>query len=269
MPASAPTPITPAPDRGTREWRAIRVLWRREMLRLVRNPMHIVLMLMNPLLFLFVLGGGLNGVIRGGDYQQFLFPGILVMAAQAPALGVGSSIIRDREIGFLRGMLVAPVSRGTLLIGKCLGGATVATVQACLLLCFAGVVGMSYRPTVLAALLVELAVVALALTTAGAFIAVVVRRTETFQAVLGLATMPLLFLSGALFPPSGLPAGLHVVSLINPLTYAVDALRRTSGGPALVTWGGWIPPVALELLMLAAAGVLALAMGARRFASET
>ncbi|MFC9976641.1 ABC transporter permease [Spirillospora sp. NPDC127200] len=257
----------------TRELRAVRVLWWREVLRLVRNRAQTALMLLNPLLFLLVLGVGLDGMTGAsdGDYLRYVFPGVLLLAVQVPALSAGASIVRDGEAGFLRGLLVAPVRRGTLLIGKCLGGATAATAQGALLLALAGVAGLPYRPALLLALLAELALAALTMTMVGAFAAVFVRRLETFQMLLSIAMMPLFFLSGALFSLKGLPAWLTVPSLLNPLTYAVDALRRTaapelSDGPRVA---GWAPPIALELgLMLALTAVL-LAAAATRFGRGT
>lgn len=265
------------PAGGVRhELRAVGVLWRRELLRLVRNRVQLALLLVNPLLFLLVLGTGLDtmlGGTAGGDYRTYLFPGVLLMAVQLPALNAGVSIVRDREAGFLRGMLVAPVGRGTILVGACLGGATAATVQGGLLLACAGLAGLPYRPVVLALLLAEVALIAFTMTVLSAFVAVLVRRMETFQMMLSLGMMPLFFLSGALFTVDGLPGWLSMLTLANPLSYAVDALRRgvalalpPERAPAALEVAGWTPPLGLELAAMLLVSLLALVAAARRFA---
>ncbi|SEG78795.1 ABC-2 type transport system permease protein [Thermomonospora echinospora] len=257
------------------ELRAVRVLWQREVIRVLRNRSQAVLMLVNPVLFLLVLGTGLGAMIdsaaEGVDYRTYIFPGVLLMAVQMPALSAGASIVQDREIGFLRSMLVAPVGRGTLLVGKCLGGATAATIQSGLLLALAGLSGLPYDSGLLMLLLGELALIALMLTMVGMLAASFIKRTETFQAVLGLALMPLFFTSGAMFSVRGLPDWLSVLTLVNPLTYAVDALRRTvalelpAGRISSPSWAGWTPSIALELLIMVLFSLAALCFAARRF----
>ncbi|QQN76423.1 ABC transporter permease [Streptomyces sp. XC 2026] len=267
-----------SPRRGwRREVRALRALWWRELLRLANNRVHMVLMLLNPLLFLLVLGTGLGSMLDSGtgdgDYVSYLFPGILLMAVQAPALAAGLSIVRDREVGLLRGVLVAPVRRGTLLIGKCLGSATAAALQGGLLLAFAGFAGLSYHPLLLLALLAELTLIALTMTAFITLASVWITRITTFQSASSLAMLPLFFLSGALFSLDGLPLWLRVLTLLNPLTYAVDALRQTvaHGLPAGtfepgLDWGGWAPPLGLELAVMSGLGAVALTLAAHRFA---
>ena len=259
------------------ELRAIGVLWRRELLRLARNRAQLALMLINPMLFLLVLGTGLDTMLAGtagsADYRAYLFPGVLLMAVQLPALSAGMSIVRDREAGFLRGMLVAPVGRGTILVGACLGGATAAVVQGGLLLVLAGFAGLSYQPVVLVLLLAVLTLVAFTMTVLSALAAVLVRRPETFQTMLSIGAMPLFFLSGALFTVGNLPGWLRTITLANPLSYAVDALRRTAAlampperAPAALELAGWTPPVLVELAAMLLVSVFALAVAVRRFA---
>jgi ABC-2 type transport system permease protein len=207
---------------------------------------------------------------------MFLFPGVLVMAAQAPAISVGASIVWDRQSGFLREMLVAPVRRSTVLIGKCVGGAAVATCQGTVVLASAGLIGVPYRLDLFALLLAELALTALAVTVFGALVAVTIRRLQTFNIVLNVLITPLMFLSGLMFPISAMPGWMAVLARANPLTYAVDAMRRTttarlSTGPpsALsepVAWAGWHPPVLLELALVVAFTAVALSIASRRFA---
>ncbi len=264
-----------APD-AVHELRTIWVLWRREMVRLTRSRAQVLLMLTNPMMFLLVLGNGLNSMVGeqpAGDYRAYLFPGVLLLTVQMPALNAGMSIVRDREVGLLRAMLVAPVRRRALLVGKCLGGATAATVQGCLVLALAGLAGLPYRAGLLVPLLGELALVSLAMTAIGALAGVFIARIEVFHAVLGVALMPLFFLSGAVFSVDGLPRWLTALTLVNPLTYAVDAMRSTmvaglgSAGASgtRVSWGGWVPPVGMELLAMCLLCLLALVAAARRF----
>lgn len=259
------------------ELRALRTVCHRELLRFSRDGLAAAVSLFQPLVFLFVFGAGLGGLTFGlGDhrYQLFLFSGILVMAVQAPAISVGASILWERQGGFLREMLASPVHRTTLLLGKCLGGAGVATCQAGLLLAGAGLLGIPYAPGLFALLLAELALTALAVTALGMLIATYVKRPHTFGTTLTLLTAPLTFLSGSMFPLSAMPAWMAALSLANPLTYAVDAQRRTIAAylphpPGRLfqplAWGTWHPPVIAELILVLAVALLGLAFAARRF----
>ncbi|MEU1312979.1 ABC transporter permease [Streptomyces cinnamoneus] len=272
-----------APGRLAAEWRAGSMVWRREMIHFLRSRAGIAVSLLQPLLFLYVLGIGLSRMFSGAgssdDYMIFLFPGVLVMAAQAPAISVGASIVWDRQSGFLREMLVAPVRRSTLLIGKCLGGATVAACQGAVVLASAGLVGVPYRVDLFAALLAELLLASLAMTVLGAVIAVRIQRIQTFHTALTVLTAPMVFLSGLMFPVSAMPAWMAALTLVNPLTYAVDAMRQTitafhpapaagaSGAPFFdpVSWGGWAVPPGLSVVLVAVFSALALAAASRRF----
>ncbi|MFH9809831.1 ABC transporter permease [Streptomyces olivaceus] len=265
-----------SPGRRAAEFAALRALVRRETARLVASPAQAGLTLLNPLLYFVVLGTGLSGMVGsesgGGDYMAYVYPGILMMAVQMPALNAGMSIVRDRETGLLRAVLVAPVRRDTFLVGKCLGSTVTATAQGGLLLAFAGLAGLPYDPLLLLALLGELALVAFTLTALVTLAAVRITRIETFQSALGVTMLPLFFLSGAMFSTDGLPVWLAATTLVNPLTYAVDALRQTVAGavpggalPTGPDWGGWTPPLAVELLVMCALGVAALVLAARRF----
>ncbi len=255
--------------------RTIAVLWRREMIRLSRNRLRMVMGLVTPLMFLLVLGTGLNSAMSEEslrNFRAFLFPGVLLMSVQAPAIAVGASIVWDRRSGFLRQMLVAPVRRGAILIGTCLGGAATGAAYGVLVLALAWVAEVPYRPGLIVVLL-ELALASFAFTSLGVLAAVCIRRPETFQVVVNLCMMPLFFFSGALFPVNNLPGWLGTAVLLNPLTYAVDALRRSMpgeavrpvGGQAGPQWWGWTPPVLLELTLIAGLAALALWAAARRF----
>lgn len=257
--------------------RTVRILWRREVVRFLRNRARLVMGLAAPLLFLFVLGNGIGSAGGAlGHYQAFLFPGTLLMVVQGPAVAVGSVIMWDRQSGFLRQMLVAPVRRGAVLAGICLGGATTGALYALPVLALAGPMGLPYHPRLLL-LLGEITLLAFALTALGVSAAVCIRRPETFQIVSGLAMAPAMLLSGALFPVGGLPSWLGIAVKANPLTYGVDALRRTMPAPTTDAptpswfhtgpeWWAWTPPVPLELGFVVVPSLLLLALAGRRFA---
>ncbi|MEU3355344.1 ABC transporter permease [Streptomyces sp. NPDC037389] len=274
MPLSVPPPVS---RRLTGELRAIKVVWQREMIRFLRNRSLMAMNLLQPALTLLVLGTGLNSLVSTptgtGDYRAYLFPGVLVMTVQTPAIAAGASIIWDCETGFLREMLVAPVRRGSLLLGKCVGGATVASCQGAVVLSLAWTAHVPYRPALIATLIGELVITALTLTALGTLAAVHITRIQTFQAVLSFALTPMVFLSGAMFPLVGLPVWLTALCLANPLTYIVDLLRQAVTaqvpGPTatpVTTWPtGWQPSIAAELAITATIGLAALTLATRRF----
>lgn len=256
--------------------RGLRVVWRRELIRFGRDRTRIVTSLVQPILFLFILGTGLSGIARiqavhGVSFRTFLFPGIVGMTVLFTSIFSAISIVWDREFGFLREMLVAPVRRSAIVTGKCLGGATVATIQGAIILVLAGAVGVPYSPTMLAALLGEMALTAFALTALGVLVAARMAQVQSFQVVVQFLVMPMFFLSGAVFPLADLPTWLAALTKVDPLSYAVDPLRRTVFShlrlpPATahvldagLTWDGWRLPIGLEIGMVAvmALGLLA------------
>ena len=266
--------------RGLRhELRAVKVVWYRDLLRFRTDRGRIISSFAQPLLFLFVLGKGLGasigaGTFGGGDYSTFLFPGVLATSVMFTAVFSAISIVWDRELGFLREMLVAPVSRTSIVLGKALGGATVATLQSVVLLALAGLVGVPYAPVMLVGTILLLFVVAFAITALGLVIAVRVDQIQTVMPRVQLLLAPLMFLSGAFFPVSGaLPGWLHALALVNPITYGVDAVRRlvlhyVDGGldaSIALHWGSWIVPVWLDVVVVAGVGALLLAVAAWLF----
>jgi daunorubicin resistance ABC transporter membrane protein len=280
--ARPPSAVTPASavhiPRGLRaELRALRMIWRREILHFTRDRTGTAVSLLQPLLFLFVFGAGVARLLPSSDgptYPLFLFSGILIMAAQGPAVSVGSSVLWDRQNGFLREMLVSPARRGTLLIGKCLGGTTVATCQAAILLTAANLIGIPFNVGLYALLLIELALTALAMTALGVLAATMIGRPQTFGTALTVLMAPLTFLSGAMFPLAAMPTWMATLALINPLSYAVDGMRRTIAaylpgppGPLFqqLSWGNWHPPVLVEWNLIVIGAMLGLVLAARRF----
>ncbi|MEN3586622.1 ABC transporter permease [Streptomyces sp. ZYX-F-203] len=278
-PAAVTTPVTDDSGRESslrREARAVRALVHRDLLRLRSQSVHTVLMLLQPVLYLFVLGGGLATLIPnsslGVGYRAFLFPGVLMMTVQTPAIMVGIRLITDRQSGYLRELLMAPVSRSTLLSGVCAGGTLVATVQGAVLLALIGAVGLPYDPLLLVLLLVGMTLASFTITALALALAVGLDRPEIFHMLLGLVMMPLLFLSGGFFPLQNLPGWAHTLAAFNPLAYGVDLLRRLIAhrvpgqSPGLgVEWAGRQPSLLLEAALLLVVGAVALWWAARRF----
>jgi ABC-2 type transport system permease protein len=209
----------------------IYILWLRQLKRYSRSRARIIGSLGQPLLFLVALGFGLNPIYKkagAGNYIEFLAPGIIAMGVLFSAVFSGIEIIWDRQFGFLKETLVAPTSRIYIMIGRTLGGATVATFQGIITLLLSLLVG--FRVENIGLLPVTLAfifLVALLFTAFGTAIASVLEDMQGFQLIMNFLVMPLFFLSGALFPLQGLPKALGIVAQIDPLSYGVDALRIT------------------------------------------
>ena len=270
------------PERSWRsEARAVKVVCRRELVRFAGNRAQIVMWLVQPLLFLFVLGSGLQSLSAastgGVDLKTFIFPGVLCIAVLFSAMISAASLVWDRELGFLRELLVAPVSRSSIIVGKCLGGALIASSQGAIVLALAGLVGVPYDPLLLLGALGLLVLVAFTVTAFGVLVAVQIRHAQTFTFVMQLIVFPMVFLAGALYPVSGLPAWLAVLNRLDPLTYAVDPMRRlvfshldVSGSARRtldpgVTWWGWHLPPVVEVGMVALLGLAMTGLAIRRF----
>jgi ABC-2 type transport system permease protein len=251
------------PERTWRsEVRAVKIVWRRELIRFAGDRMRMFTSLIQPLLFLFVLGSGLQTLSAastdGVDLKTFMFPGVLCITVVFSAMFSAASIAWDREFGFLREMMVAPVRRSSIVIGKCLGGATIAALQGAIVLALAGLVDVPYDPVLLLGLFGLMLLLAFTITAFGVLVAIRAKQIQTFTVVMQMLMMPMYFLSGALYPVTGLPTWLEVLNRLNPLTYAVDPMRRLvfnhldaseSARQTLdsgVTWWGWHLPSAVE-----------------------
>ena len=211
--------------------RAVSIVWRRELIRFQRDRLRAITSLIQPLLFLLVLGTGLSSLARGSmpsgiDFKTFIYPGVLAMSVLFTAIFSAASIVWDREFGFLREMLVAPVSRASIVIGKCLGGATIATMQGLIMLALAGLAGVPYNPVLMLTLIGEMLLLAFTLTAFGVMMAARITQFQAFMALTQMLVMPLFFLSGALYPLHGLPTWLSVLTRIDPLTYVVGPMRH-------------------------------------------
>ena len=272
------------PERSIRaDLRAVSIVWRRELIRFRTDRLRAVTSLVQPVLFLFVLGTGLSRLASaaacrsGVDFRTFIYPGVLAMSVLFTAIFSAASIVWDREFGFLREMLVAPVRRWAIVIGKCLGGATVATFQGIIFLALAGVAHVPYNPVLMLTLVGELLLLSFTLTAFGVMMAARIKQIQAFMALTQLFVLPLFFLSGALYPLNGLPAWLTVLTRIDPLTYIVDPMRHAvfahlSVSPLAlhalspgITWNGWLVPVGLSLAIVAAMGLAMLAIAIAEF----
>jgi ABC-2 type transport system permease protein len=263
------------------EWRAVKMICRRELIRFVNNRMQMLMALIQPLLFLFVLGSGLGSLSAastdGVDLTTFVFPGVLGMTVLFTAIFTAASLVWDRELGFLREMLVAPVSRSSIVLGKCLGGAIIAASQGVVVLALAGLVHVPYDPVLILGLLGMMLLLAFTVTAFGVLVAVSIKQAQTFTGVMQMFVMPMFFVSGAFYPVTGLPDWLGVLNRLDPLTYAVDPMRRLvfdhlditetarrTLDPG-VTWWGWHLPPVFEVGMVLLLGLALMGVAIRQF----
>jgi ABC-2 type transport system permease protein len=263
------------------ELRAIKIVWQRELIRFANDRLRIVTSLVQPLLFLFVLGSGLqrlsNAGTHGVDLKTFLYPGILCITVMFTAMFSAASIVWDREFGFLREMMVAPVRRSSIVIGKCLGGATVASFQGVIMICLAGAVHVPYEPALILGIFGLQVLLAFSITAFGVMVAARIKTMQSFMGLMQMIVTPMFFISGALFPILGLPTWLAVLNRLDPMTYAVDPMRKLVfdhldiNQQALraldpgVTWFGWHVPAMLEVAVVLAFGLVLLSIAVWEF----
>jgi ABC-2 type transport system permease protein len=280
--ATAPLARVHVPARSWRgDARAMKIVWQREMIRFGQDRLRIVTSLVQPFLFLFVLGTGLRSIASAGthgvDLRTFVYPGVLCMAVMFTAMFSAASLVWDREFGFLREMMVAPVRRSSLVIGKCLGGATVAGGQGLIVIALAPLVHVPLLPGLVLGIFALQLLLAFTITAFGVMAAARMTQMQSFMALMQMVMMPMFFLAGALYPVTGLPRWLEVLNRIDPLTYAVDPMRRMvfnhlAISPAArsaldpgVTWFGWRVPGLVEAAVVAALGALMLGIAILEF----
>jgi ABC-2 type transport system permease protein len=237
-------------------------LWLRQLKRYFRSKARIIGSLGQPILFLVALGFGFGSIYQkagGGSYIDFLAPGVIGMAILFTSIFAGIEVIWDKQFGFLKEMLVAPVSRAQIMIGRTLGGATVAVFQGILVFLLSFIVG--FHPVNWALVPVAIVVmflVALVFTAMGTAIASMLDDMQGFQLIMNFLVMPLFFLSGALFPLDSAPALLGDIARLDPLSYGVDALRATLIGTS--HFG-----LSLDLAVLAGMSALFIGVGSYLF----
>jgi ABC-2 type transport system permease protein len=269
--------------------RAIYIIWYRDVLRFWRDRARLVASLAQPLLYLVIFGTGLSSALSGAGggfggragapptgltYSQFIFPGIIGMAVLFSAIFGAMSIVWDREFGFLKEVLVAPIDRSAVAVGKALGGATQAMVQGLVLLVLAPFIGIKLTILTILALVPLTFVLAFALSSLGVAIASKMRSMQGFQMIMTFLMMPMFFLSGALFPLRGLPAWMNVLTRLDPAAYGMDPLRRVVLSPVLsgeildvmsLDLFGNVLPVVAEATILLGFGALMLTFAIRNF----
>lgn len=239
-------------------YKAVYVIVMREFKRFFRQKGRFVVSMVRPLIWLFIVGAGFTKIIdvgKGADYIQFILPGIVGMTILFSSIFSTISVVWDREFGFLREMLVAPVSRVTIVLGKLLSGTALAVFQGTLLLCIAPFVGLSVGVTDFLIVILLMVVLALAITALGLFVASFLTSLEGFNVIMNFIVLPMFFLSGALFPIKALPYGIRVFSYINPLSYGVDSFKHI-----LLPGGGSLTPEMPLLLDIAFVGAFAVIM---------
>lgn len=216
---------------------AIYTIWEREIIRYWRDKTRIVSTIIQPLTFLAIFGTGLRQVISGGnlgvDFLKFMYPGIIAMSIMGVAFFSTISTVWDREFGFLKEILVAPISRTSIALGKALGATTVASTQALILLLLAPLIGVSLHLKLILPMLAFMIMIAFAISGIGLFVASLMKSLESFGLLMQFLVFPMFFLSGAFFPLKSVPLWMKALAAINPLSYGVDALREIILGSQL------------------------------------
>ncbi len=266
----------------------IYTIWLREFITFMREKFRIIAMIGQPLLYLLVLGKGINAGMTlngapGVGYISFMYPGIIGMSILFTSMFSAISIIWDREFGFMKEVLVAPVPRWAVALGKSMGGATIAMIQSAILICMAPLAGISLSVLVVIQMLVLAFLISFAITSFFVAVASRMQSMQSFQVVMNFIVMPLYFLSGAMFPMSSAPAWMRSLMTLNPLTYGVDAFRNvvfsqtmisTAGAPVsllqmaqnggLVRWG-----LSFDLVVMAFFATVLAAAGAWAFSKAS
>jgi ABC-2 type transport system permease protein len=227
------------------ELRGFYTLWFREVKRYLRDRVRIISSFFQPLLWLVIFGTGFrfSGQIGGLSYQEYIFPGIIGQALLFTSMFMGISVIWDKEFGFMKEILVAPISRVSIFLGKMIGDSTDALIQGTIVFFLGILLGIKIDPITFLACIPVMLLITFGLVSIGLIIASFMGSLESFGAIQSFINLPLFFLSGALFPTTGpsIPEWLQIASKVNPLTYGVDALRTITLGEA------WQPLQALHV----------------------
>ncbi|MGH2488603.1 MAG: ABC transporter permease [Candidatus Limnocylindria bacterium] len=246
----------------------------RELLRFVNERSRLVGSFAQPLIFLVIFGAGFGNLIGavapGVDFIQFMYPGIIAMGVLTTALFAGVSVVWDREFGFLRELLVAPLGRTGIVLGKALGACVVGLLQVSLMLLIAPIVGVRVEVSTVLRLIPIVFVLSIALSGLGLLVASFMRSQQGFQLLIQLLIFPLIFLAGVFFPINQAPDWLQVVSKFNPLTYGVDAIRQVflgseAGAQLGVTVFGHTMALLEEVALMSAFAVILLSLAAWAF----
>ena len=268
--------------------KTIYTIWLREVKTFAREKFRVVAMIAQPLLYLLVLGNGINSGVtlnaNGGiNYLTFMYPGIIGMSILFTSIFSAVSIIWDREFGFLKEVLVAPVPRWAVAIGKTFGGASIAIVQSTIMILMAPIIGIRLSLVMVVEMWVLAFLIGVALTSLGIAIAARMTSMQGFQMIMNFMVMPLYFLSGAMFPLNSAPSWMKALMVVDPLTYCVDGLRNVMFSNTPVATGAlvgrsivdaasrvglirWSLPFDLSVVTMVATALTAL--GAYRFSNQ-
>ena len=261
-------------------FRATWVVAYRELLRFVSERSRLVSSFAMPLLFLVIFGAGFNRIIGtmtpGVNFIQFMYPGIIAMTVLMNSVMSGLSVVWDREFGFLKEILVAPLGRSGIVLGKALGSAAVSIMQGIIMLILAPILGISISPILVIKLIPVLIIISISLSGLGILVASRMRSQQGFQLIVQIIIMPLIFLSGVFFPVNNVPAWLEIISKINPLTYGVDAIRQLFLGGVMgqagytigVTVLGHTMTILQDMLIVSIFGIVMLLIAAWSFSKQ-
>ena len=247
--------------------RPIYVICMREFIKFFREKSRLLGTLARPVLWLFVVGNGMGSLIRpqaGFSYLQFIFPGMIGMTILFSSIFSSISIVWDREFGFMKEMLVAPISRLSIVIGKTLSGTLISVAQAVIILVFIPFLGIHLTVMQFFEVVAVSVLVSFCITSLGILIAARLTSFDGFNIIMNFLVMPMLFLSGAMYPVTSMPSALRQLTLINPLTYGIDALKHIllrNGTPPL----GPEFPLLLDLFIVAVISVVMLTFAALSF----
>jgi ABC-2 type transport system permease protein len=237
-------------------------LWRRDMIKFLRDRRQLVTSLTRPFLWLLAFGFGLRASVRlptgGADFVSFLVPGLAAMTVLFASMFAAISIVWEREFGFLKELLVAPVPRGAIVAAKILAGAATAMIETAMMLALSPLVGARYSPWGALAALPVLVVFGMGVNALGIIVAARMRSFEGFGSIVNFVIQPVFFLSGALYPIAGLPHVLRAIVLVNPMSYAVDAVRG-------LCLGHHAFPLPLSIAVVVASSVALAALATRAF----
>jgi ABC-2 type transport system permease protein len=240
----------------------IYALWRRDMVKFLRDRRSLITSMVRPFLWLVAFGFGLRASVKlpsaDTDFVSFLVPGMAAMTVLFSSMFAAISIVWEREFGFLKELLVAPIPRGAIVVAKLAAGSATATVEAGLMLALAPLIGARFSVAGALISLPLLAIFGMAVNALGIVVAARMRSFEGFGSVVNFIIQPIFFLSGALYPIDGLPRALRIVVLINPMSYVVDAVRGLCIGPHHF-------PIALDIAVAVAAALAFGALARRAF----
>lgn len=255
----------------------------RELLRFLTERSRLFSSIFMPLVFFAIFGAGFNNIIGnlspGIDFIKFVYPGIIAQSVLQSSIFSGISIVWDREFGFLKEILVAPLGRSGIVLGKVLGSAAIALMQAIIMLILAPFIKISLTPLMIAQLIPVLILISISLSGLGVLIASRMRSQQGFQVVIQIIIFPMMFLSGIFFPVNNVPTWMEVISKINPVTYGVDAIRQIflgssisvagpAGNPIGVTVFGHTMTMGQDLLIVATIGAILLSLAIWAFSRQ-